>query len=153
MKLDVGPGGGRGVEALCRQLETLSRMQDRRALARRMGRKVLTLAAPGQKQKKADGTLLRRADKRNKRKLLSGFTAAASSTAATTAQVTFRGKAAEFAFQQQFGVGRNWTLGNPKSPGTPDYQNRQAGAGAELLRLGYRAGSKNGVAHRFRAVD
>ena len=70
MKLDVEI---RGVETLCRQLEALtSDSQDRRALARRMGRKALTLARRRvKKQKNLDGSpFAPRKDKRNKRKLL-----------------------------------------------------------------------------------
>ena len=70
MKLDVEI---QGVEALCRQLEALtSDSQDRRALARRMGRKALTLARRRvRKQKNLDDSpFAPRKDKRNKRKLL-----------------------------------------------------------------------------------
>ena len=145
MKLDVEI---RGVETLCRQLEALtSDSQDRRALARRMGRKALTLARRRvRKQKNLDGTpFAPRKDKRNKRKLLEWiYSRGVVYGRDDGAKVTFRGKAAEFAFQQQFGVGRDWTPGEiRKARGTPDYQKSASrGQAQELLRLGYRAGSK-----------
>ena len=122
MKLDVEI---QGVEALCRQLETLSPdAKDRRALARRMGRKALTLARRRvRKQKNLDGTpFAPRKDKRNKRKLLEWiYSRGVVYGRDDGAKVTFRGKAAEFAFQQQFGEGRDWTPGEiRKARGTPD---------------------------------
>ena len=62
-----------GAETLCRQLETLSPdARDRRMLARRMGRKVVTLDLRRvRKQKNIDGTpFAPRKDKRNRRRLL-----------------------------------------------------------------------------------
>ena len=154
MKLDVEI---RGVETLCRQLEALtSDSQDRRALARRMGRKALTLARRRvRKQKNLDGTpFAPRKDKRNKRKLLEWiYSRGVVYGRDDGAKVTFRGKAAEFAFQQQFGVGRDWTPGEiRKARGTPDYQKSASRAGIAPARLQGRK-QKNGEAHRFRAVD
>ena len=134
MKLDVEI---RGVEALCRQLETLSPdAKDRRALPAGWAGKCLRWPGAGsRKQKNLDGTpFAPRKDKRNKRKLLEWiYSRGVVYGRDDGAKVTFRGKAAEFAFQQQFGVGRNWTPGEiRKARGTPDYQNRQAGAGAGI---------------------
>lgn len=79
-----------------------------------MGRKALTLARRRvRKQKNLDGTpFAPRKDKRNKRKLLEWiYSRGVVYGRDDGAKVTFRGKAAEFAFQQQFGVGRDWTPG------------------------------------------
>ena len=106
-----------------------------------MGRKALTLARRRvRKQKNLDGTpFAPRKDKRNKRKLLEWiYSRGVVYGRDDGAKVTFRGKAAEFAFQQQFGVGRDWTPGEiRKARGTPDYQKSASrGQAQELLRLG-----------------
>lgn len=148
MKLDVGI---EGVETLCRQLETLSPdAGDRRALARRMGRKVLTLARRRvKKQKNLDGSPFAprkgRRNQRDKRKLLEWIYGRGMVYGRDDgAKVTFRGKAAVFAFQQQYGVGRRWTPGEiKKARGRPDYRKPASRGQAQMLiRLGYRTGSK-----------
>ena len=128
-------------------------------LARRMGRKALTLARRRvRKQKNLDGTpFAPRKDKRNKRRLLEWiYGRGVVYSRDDGAKVTFRGKAAEFAFQQQFGVGRDWTPREiRKARGTPDYHksaSRGQGTGIASARLQGRK-QKNGMAHRFRAVD
>ena len=78
-------------------------------LARRMGRKVVTLDLRRvRKQKNIDGTpFAPRKDKRNRRRLLEAIHRNIVVYGQDDgAKVTYRGKYAEFAFQQQFGVGR-----------------------------------------------
>jgi len=137
-----------GVETLCSQLETLSPdARDRRMLARRMGRKVVTLDLRRvRKQKNIDGTpFAPRKDKRNRRRLLEAIHRnIVVYGQGDGAKVTYRGKYAEFAFQQQFGVGKEWTNEEAaRCYGHPDYgapaTRRQARA---LVFLGYRRGGK-----------
>lgn len=98
----------KGAETLCRQLEALAPdAATRLALARRMGRKTLLLARRRvKKQKNLDGTpFAPRKDKRNKRLLLEWiYRQGIVWERGEGAVVTFRGKAAEFAYQQQYGV-------------------------------------------------
>ena len=123
-----------------------------------MGRKALTLARRRvRKQKNLDGTpFAPRKDKRNKRKLLEWiYSRGVVYGRDDGAKVTFRGKAAEFAFQQQFGWGATGRRGKSEKPGGRlTIKNRQAG-GKRRNCSGSATGpeAKNGVAHRFRAVD